>query len=398
VRILYLADTRFPIERANGVQTMATCHALADRGHAVTLVVREDTTDPPRDPLTFYGLTPRATLTIDRIRTAANARARRVHFLTAAMRRARASKTDVVFTRDLGLAALLLRVPGRPPLVYESHGISFVVAGEMPMLLGKPDLKPSPGKLERLRRREASVWRRAEAYVAITRALADELADRFGPRNDVFVVPDGATMRSSEIGVANGTTAARDSDGQAVAGYAGHLYPWKGIDVLVRALALAPAIHGLIVGGHPGEGDLARVEQLVAQLGIGDRVTITGLVPPAEVAARVSRATMLVLPNPSSAVSERYTSPLKLFEYLSLGRPIIASNLPAFREILTDDVSALLTPAGDAPALAAAMMRLAADRDLSMRLAAGAAAIAPDYTWARRAEHLDIVIARAVRR
>ena len=55
-----------------------------------------------------------------------------------------------------------------------------------------------------------------------------------------------------------------------MAGYAGHLYPWKGVDVFVRALALAPDMHGLIVGGHPGEADRARVQTLVDSLGLGD--------------------------------------------------------------------------------------------------------------------------------
>ena len=62
---------------------------------------------------------------------------------------------------------------------------------------------------------------------------------------------------------------------------------------------------------------------------------------------------MLVLPNTASAISERYTSPLKLFEYLTLGRPIVASDLPAIREVLTDGRTALLVPPGDPPALAA---------------------------------------------
>ncbi len=44
VRILYLADIRFPLERANGIQSMETCHALARRGHEVHMVVRPDTT------------------------------------------------------------------------------------------------------------------------------------------------------------------------------------------------------------------------------------------------------------------------------------------------------------------------------------------------------------------
>src|SRR3954454_21942212 len=56
VRILYLADIRFPLERANGIQSMHTCHALAERGHDVSMVVRPDTHVPPRDPFAFYGL------------------------------------------------------------------------------------------------------------------------------------------------------------------------------------------------------------------------------------------------------------------------------------------------------------------------------------------------------
>jgi len=55
VRILYLADIRFPLERANGIQSMETCHALASRGHDLTLVVRPDSHEPPRDPFVFYG-------------------------------------------------------------------------------------------------------------------------------------------------------------------------------------------------------------------------------------------------------------------------------------------------------------------------------------------------------
>ena len=56
MRILYLADIRFPLERANGIQTMETCHALAARGHNVSLAVRPDSHQPARDPFAFYGL------------------------------------------------------------------------------------------------------------------------------------------------------------------------------------------------------------------------------------------------------------------------------------------------------------------------------------------------------
>jgi glycosyltransferase involved in cell wall biosynthesis len=162
--------------------------------------------------------------------------------------------------------------------------------------------------------------------------------------------------------------------------------------VFLHALTHAPSIRGLIVGGHPGETDLGRVQQLVKNLGLSDRVTITGLVPHGEVRMRLIAASALVLPNTASAISERYTSPLKLFEYLTMGRPIVASDLPSIRETLTDGRDALLVPAGDPIALAGALERLAGDRALAASLAGQARTLAASYTWERRAERLEAAL------
>ena len=392
MKILSFADTRFPIERANGVQTMQTCHALAASGHEVTLLVRPDSTTPARDAHTFYGLTPIPALHIDAIPTAGAAPLRRARMLWEAVRRAVSGSFDVVFTRDLGLAALLSRIPAarRPGLIYESHGIAPIVSAEMPNLLGRPDLTPTPSKLRRLDRREALVWRSADAYVTITRALADDLGARYGHRDHVFVVPDGTVLSAAGP--------MRPAAGPVVAAYAGHLYPWKGIDVFVQALALTADVRGLIVGGHPGEADLARVQTLIHTLGLSARVTITGLLAPTAVASALDEADILVLPNTHSAISDRYTSPLKLFEYLTRARAIVASDLPSIREVLTHEQTAMLVPAGDAPALSAALTRLATDRSLRERLGVAARELAPDYSWRRRAERLAPALETAVRR
>lgn len=397
MKIFSFADTRFPIERANGVQTMQTCHALASHGHVVTLLVRPDSHTPARDVYTFYGLSPVSGLRIEAVATSGTATLRRARMLWEGIRRALAGSYDVVFTRDLGLASLLARIPAsrRPGLVYESHGIAPIVSAEMPRLLGRPDLAPSASKLRRLDRRDGSVWRNADAYVTITHALAEDLAARYGQRGDVFVVPDGA-----EIGDVRRSSEGAKADGVGTAltvGYAGHLYPWKGIDVFVRAVALTQNIRGLIVGGHPGEADLARVTTLINELGLSHRMTITGLLPPTHVAAALDEADVLVLPNTHSAISDRYTSPLKLFEYLTRGRAIVASDLPSIREVLTDNQTALLVPAGDPQALAGALQRLAADEPLRQRLAGAALALAPEFSWARRAERLEPALKAAVR-
>jgi glycosyltransferase involved in cell wall biosynthesis len=394
VTILCFADTRFPIERANGLQTMATCQALASRGHDVTLVVRPDTSAPARDPFAFYDLDRVDRLRIETIPRSAGRRANRIRFMLAALKRATDRPGTTIWTRDLGVAAFLLQLPAarRPVVVYESHGVSPVVSEEMPRLLGDASLAPSRRKIDRLDRRERRVWRQAPAYVTITKALADDLAARYGPRPNVFVVPDGAAADPADA--ASTSTGNRRSAG-TVAAYAGHLYPWKGVDVLVRAVAQAPGVAGLIVGGHPGERDRARIEALVAELGIGDRVDITGLLPFREVRARLRDAAILVLPNSASAISERYTSPLKLFEYLTVGRPIVASDLPAIREILTHERTALLVPPDDPAALAAALERLAADADLAASLGQAARMLAARYTWAQRASRLEAALEAA---
>src|SRR3954470_5523085 len=184
VRILYLADIRFPLERANGIQSMETCHALATRGHDVSMVVRPDSHAPPRDPFAFYGLPALPRLHVEAAPVADPAASRRTGYLTFAIGRAVGrSRQDLIMTRDLGLASLLVRLPRslRAPLVYEAHGIAADVAAALPALItGAP--AASPSKLHRLARREARVWRRATGYITITAGLARELERRFGPR------------------------------------------------------------------------------------------------------------------------------------------------------------------------------------------------------------------------
>jgi glycosyltransferase involved in cell wall biosynthesis len=225
--------------------------------------------------------------------------------------------------------------------------------------------------------------------VTLTRAHHDELVSRFGPRRNVAVVPDGARINPAQ------PLTPPPQTGAPVIGYAGHLYPWKGVDVLIEALARVPGVNGLIAGGQPGERDRSRLEALARARGIGDRVEFAGWCAPREVAALLLRCQLLVLPNVRTTISERYTSPLKLFEYLAAGRPIIASDLPALREVLTDAVNALLVPPGDPVAMAGAMARLLADPVLGDRLARQARTDAASYSWDARATRLEPVLSAA---
>jgi glycosyltransferase involved in cell wall biosynthesis len=124
-------------------------------------------------------------------------------------------------------------------------------------------------------------------------------------------------------------------------------------------------------------------------LNCATRVTFTGLIPPVEVAARLRQADVLVLPNPASVISSEFTSPLKLFEYMASGRPIVASDLPSLREVLRDGENALLVEPGNPQALTAGVARIKNDPALGRRLAERAMEDVRQFTWGRRAERLE---------
>ena len=380
--ILCLADVRFPLGRANGTQTMETCAALAARGNDVHLLVRPDTRVPARDPLAYYGLPPNPRLRIERTPVFGPPGARRAAYLAGALARLLERRWDVVFTRDLGVADVALRCPARmrPPIVYESHGVAAVAAATRSEIVSG-GRSAGPFKVGRLWRRERRVWRAAGGYAATTGVLAADLRQRFGSRPRVAVVPNGVRLRPGRAYADAGRS------GTPTVAYAGHFYPWKGAGVLVEALASLPRARGLFIGGRPGESDAARLRALARSRGLRERVTFTGPVPPAGVAALLAGADVLALPTVATPHA-RHTSPLKLFEYMAAGRPIVASDLLPLREIVEHGRTAFLVAPGDPEALAAGVRSVLEDRPHAARMARAAFERAADYSWERRAERL----------
>ena len=244
-----------------------------------------------------------------------------------------------------------------------------------------------PRKVHRLERRERTVWRRAHGFVATTEGIRAAFEAAHGPR--------GAATRV----IQNGCDVPGDRGFPGLAAeepprilYAGQLYPWKGVDVLVDAMAEVPGARLVILGGIPGEADTARIEARVRERGLAHRTEMPGTVAPARVAAELQRAAAVVVPFLKTAMTERHTSPLKAFEALAAGRPIVASDLPSSREVLRDGHNALLVAPGSAPALATALRRVLEDEGLARRLAEQAYADAPAYSWDARGRKIKELI------
>ncbi len=378
MKILYLADIRFPMERANGIQTIETAHALARRGAEVELVVRRTDGRSDEACLEFFGLRPQPGLRLRRVSTPLG----RWSTLAAAFAllvRAR-GRWDFVYTRDLVLAALALRLR-TVPLIYEAHTVAAVFAEEHARLYGA-DAVPSKSKLARLDARERRVCSDARGVVTITGALQKALEERHGKIAPSRMIPDGTRIPMAP-------PAFEGPHSPPSVYYIGQLYPWKGVDVLLEAMRYVSGAELVIVGGLPPEPDLDRLKRLASKLSLEDRVRFRGFVPPPELPAERARADLFVIPLLDSTTARLFTSPLKLFEAMASGRPVVASDLPSIREVLTHEKNALLVPPGDARALAGAIERLLRERDLSRRLAARAFEDVKAYSWDRRAEGIS---------
>ena len=292
-----------------------------------------------------------------------------------------ASRTDdVVLTRDLGMASIAVRLGRgmRPPVIYEAHGYAPAVSEELPRLLGQCRAA-RPSQAGALAARERRVWLRADGYVTLTAAHRDELAARFGPRRNAAVIPDGTRLDAARH--VRAASSARDA-GRRLRGPSlsmegrGHVDRGAGRRCRPRGRSSS--------AGSPVKA-MARDSTRWREHAASRRVPNSPAGSGRPMSRRSScNATSSCLPNVRSTISERYTSPLKLFEYLAAGRPIVASNLPALREILTDGINALLVEPGNAAALAAALNALAHNPQLSDRLARRAFADAALYSWDAR--------------
>jgi glycosyltransferase involved in cell wall biosynthesis len=171
-----------------------------------------------------------------------------------------------------------------------------------------------------------------------------------------------------------------------IVAYTGHLYPEKGVETLIQALPMLGSVHVVVAGGMPD--DVARIRCMAQRFGARN-VTLVGHVRPGAVPVFLRAADVAVLPYSARFQhSLRYTSPLKLFEYMAMGCSIVASDLPSIREVLRHQENALLVPPDDPGALAEGIQQLVVDRALGERLGARARRDVGARTWRARASRI----------
>lgn len=206
------------------------------------------------------------------------------------------------------------------------------------------------------------------ARIVVTSPRMIEVASELQPFRDKCVVvplaiePDQHRVTSA---VAPHVQAWRQAAPSPLVAFVGRLVPYKGVDVLLRALASVPDARAVIVGDGPLRNSLQKLSQ---QLGLGGRVRFAGNVDAAELTAIYNACDLFVLPSVTRAEAFGVVQ----LEAMSCGKPVICTDLPSgVPWVNQHGVTGLVVPPGDAEALAMALRSLVANP--GMREAMGAA-------------------------
>jgi len=390
MRIFYAANARIPTEKAHGLQIVKMCEAFAKQETEVELIVpfrRQSAAMRNVESLwEYYDVTTPFLITRlptpDFISLERILPARMVLLLYMLQSLAfgimaaivSAKRSGVYYTRDwyVLFALIISKLWHGKPIFFEAHEMHGT----------------SHAKLF------AWLLRRVDGLIVITQALKTYY-QQFGVTAErIIVAADGIDQRRFTHHISKET--ARKQLGMPsepkIVCYTGHLFRWKGVYTLAEAMRHLSEDYILYIIGGMAE-DRLTLQQFIAEQQL-PRITLVEHVPYHAVPAYLAAADVLVLPNSAAqTISRDCTSPLKLFEYMAAQRPIVASDLPSLREVLTHERNAYLVTPDQPQALAEGIRRVMMDQAFSARLANAAYADAQSYTWDQRAStiltHID---------
>ena len=377
MRIIYITDARIPTEKAHGYQIMKTCEAFAAAGVAVELTVPQTANPITVDAFAFYGVRPDFLIRYLPVPQLPRSwsfpfslipyYASLFFFIRAARQLARteADTGTVLYTRT---GALIPFLSAYAPVVYEVHGFS-----RLSFIFRFP-------------------YATAKHIVAVTHGIRAILEKRGVSAQKITVAPDGVDLSVFEkIGTREECRAVCGVPSFAkVVGYIGRFTVFnreKGIPMLVEAMGFLrkryPSVKLLLVGGPASS--VISYRRRADRCGFGaENILYVPHVPARDVSRFMRACDILTIPLPRSAFSVHYTSPLKMFEYMASGTPFVVSDLPALREIVSEN-NAFFAEPDSASELTRALSFIFENPHDAERRAHRAAENVQAYTWDARA-------------
>lgn len=362
MKLCYIANVRMPTEKAHGIQIMKMCEAFAMSGVDVTLCVPRRINHIKQDPFSYYGV--KELFMIKYLPVIDTVKWGRLGFVFESM----------IF----GISALVYSLFYNADIYYSRDEIPFSFI--------------FPFKKSTYWEAHTDVWNFFGKYVAqtstriitITNTLKQFYITYGISKEKIIVAPCAVDLQQFEVDVTKKET--REKLGlpqkKRLVVYTGHLYEWKGVDVLAQAATDLPDdVFVVFIGGTNEDIDRFRIRH-----GGKKNILILGRKPHEQIPYYLCVADVLVLPNSGKKKESRlYTSPLKLYEYMASGTPIVASDLPSIREKLNKSNS-ILVDADNPRKLAESINFALSNLAFSAKLACKAKEDVQGETWYKRAQ------------
>lgn len=371
MRIKYITNVRIPTHKAAGYAIMKMCSEFAKIGIETELFVpSKGNNDEKTDPFDFYKIRPDfeikkipgsdllgLTLKFGRIFYWIDV----LSFYLNAKNKIELANNDVIYSRDF-LTALFF---GRKNFVcLELHNI------------------PKSNLFRKS-------FKRAKLFVVLNKNIKEALVSFGISEENILIAPSGVDIEQFSADMPKDIEGIINSD--FVYGYIGTLKTMgmeKGVDLGIEALKYLPDnFKFLVVGGEPDEIEYYR--KMSISFNVSNRVIFVGKVSQYEVGKYAKKCDVLIAPYPSNEHYSYYMSPLKIFEYMASGKPIIATDLPSIREVLIHGENASLIPPENVKALAEAINFLKESSDYAKKISENASELVKEkYAWSIRAKKI----------
>src|SRR6266498_1427290 len=376
MKLIYLANQRLPTEKAYGIQIGKMCEAFAAQGLNVELLIPKRKNPSGKNVFDYYKLLPHFKITqvtapdfywpgfSEKTSFVLKQFISSWLLITYILRH----NSDIVYSRDDFVLCFLSYF--RKGLYFEAHRFS-----------------------EKRKWLYRQLIRSGIKVITVSKGLK-EVFVRFGFKDqNVFVAPDGVDTRlfSEHLDIAAARQKLSLIQKIPIIGYVGQLKTLgmeKGIQELFDAFEYVvdqyPQALLLLVGGS--QADIAHYQKVISPK-IKNSVSFAGYQEPWRVPLYLWACDVLVMPYPNEPHYAIYMSPLKLFEYMASGRPVVASDLPSVREVLNSNNAILVMP-NDARDLANGIQQILSKSDPGLRLANQAQSDVVRYSWDQRAKNI----------
>ncbi len=370
LKVLYVGSPPLFGKGASSIHMMKMCQAMSNLGIQVELVLPGNF--PKESLFTYYDVTP--SFDVKTIRFTYKFARQIVHGIASAFyARSNRKKYDFVLTRNL-MFAYISTIYFGIPTIYDAHHppISKRAANMIRDFSGSKHFLGMSFNSNGLKKIYARSRIEPEKSVVAHNGVE---VDKFDTSLDKNELREKLILPRNSI----------------IVTYSGNTYEGRGIEYLIDVANNMRDIEFLVVGGT--EDDNSIYKQFVRQIGMNN-IKFTGYVEQKKVSQYLLASDILVMPYSKKVTikggkdAAKFTSPIKLFEYMAAERPIIATSIPPVMEILRDGMTAVIIKPDSARELEKAIRAIIKDKNVSMFIAKNARRQIVDYTWEKRVEKI----------